>query len=179
MDLFQFSILTSFFLFVIGLLFALDRSSINTFIRGFPRSLKLSVFFLALGLSWFISRHVMNLSEADFGEYRWYIGGIATLIGVSSYVFVQDFLAVRALCILVLFYSREVLDAAFLQEPTTRLFLVSLIYLIVVGALYFGAWPYRMRDFLSWLFDKPARPPRFGWGIVGCAVVLLGLSFSY
>jgi len=45
MDLFQFSILTSFFLFVIGLLFALDRSSINTFIRGFPRSLKLSVFF--------------------------------------------------------------------------------------------------------------------------------------
>ena len=71
----------------------------------------------------------LQLSEADFGEYRLYIGGIAIFIGVSSYVYVRDFLAVRALCILVLFYSREVLDAAFLQEPVTRLFLVSIIYL--------------------------------------------------
>ncbi|MBT3635427.1 MAG: hypothetical protein HN531_00685 [Opitutae bacterium] len=179
MELFGFSILTSFLLFAVGFLFASGRSSIHSFIRGFPRSLKLAVFLLALALSWFIARHVMNLSEADFGEYRWYIGGIAIFIGVSSYVFVRDFLAVRAFCILALFYSREVLDAAFLQEPTTRLFLVSIIYLIIVGALYFGAWPYRMRDFLDWLFDKPARPARFGWGILGCAVVLLGLSFTY
>ena len=179
MELFGFSILTSLLLFAVGSLFASGRSSIYSLIRGFPRSSKLSVFLLALGLSWFIARHVMHLSEADFGEYRWYIGGIAIFIGVSSYVYVRDFLAVRALCILALFYSREVLDAAFLQEPLTRLFLVSIIYLLIVAALYFGAWPYKMRDFLDWLFDKSARPARFGWAMLGCAVVLLGLSFSY
>ena len=64
-------------------------------------------------------------------------------------------------------------------EPVTRLFLVSIIYLLIVAALYFGAWPYKMRDFLDWLFDKSARPARFGWAMLGCAVVLLGLSFSY
>jgi hypothetical protein len=179
MELFELSILTSFLLFAVGFLFASGRGSIHSLIRGFPRSPKLSVFLLALGLSWFIARHVVGLSEADFGEYRWYIGGIAIFIGVSSYVFVQDFLAVRAFCILALLYSREVLDAAFLQEPTTRLFLVAIIYLLIVGALYFGAWPYRMRDFLDWLFDKPTRPTRFGWGILGCAGILFGLSFSY
>ncbi len=179
MELFGLSILTSLLLFAIGSLFASGRPSIHSLIRGFPRSSKLSVFLLALGLSWFIARHVMHLSEADFGEYRWYIGGIAIFIGVSSYVYVRDFLAVRALSILVLFYSREVLDAAFLQEPVSRLFLVSVIYLLVVAALYFGAWPYKMRDFLDWLFDKSGRPARFGWAMLGCAVVLLGLSFSY
>ena len=121
----------------------------------------------------------MHLSEADFGEYRWYIGGIAIFIGVSSYVYARDFLAVRALCILVLFYSREVLDAAFLQEPVTRLFLVSVIYLLVVAALYFGAWPYKMRDFLDWLFRQVGQAGTFGWTMLGCAFVLLGLSFSY
>jgi hypothetical protein len=179
MELFQLSILTSFLLFAAGILFVSSRDSLHSLILGFPRSLKLSVLLLALGLSWFIARHVIQLSEADFGEYRWYIGGIAIFIGVSSYIFVQDFLAVRALCILALFYSREVLDAAFLQEPATRLFLVSIIYLIVAGALYFGAWPYRMRDFLGWLFDKPIRRSSFGFGLLGCAMVLLGLSFSY
>lgn len=179
MELFQLSIITSVLLFATGILFVSGRNSVQSLVLGFPRSLKMSVFLLALGLFWFIARHVMNLTEADFGEYRWYIGGIAIFIGVSSYVFVQDFLAVRALCILALFYSREVLDAAFLQEPDTRLFLVSIIYLLVAGALYFGAWPYRMRDFLGWLFDKPSRRSSFGLGLLGCAMVVLGLSFSY
>ena len=179
MELFGYSILTSLILFVVGFLFASGRTSIYALIRGFPRSSKLSVILLALGLSWFIARHVVQLSEADFGEYRLYIGGIAIFIGVTSYVYVRDFLAVRALCILALFYSREVLDAAFLQEPATRLFLVSIIYLIIVAALYFGAWPYKMRDFLDWIFDKSVRPACLGWAVLGCAFVLLGLSFSY
>ena len=179
MNLFEATILTAVFLLVAGTALAVDRSSLNSLIRKFPRSQKLSILFLSIGMAWFVFRHVKNLSDADFGEYRFFIGVIALLICVFSYVFVRDFLAVRALCILCLFYSREALDAAFLQEPNTRLFLVSIIYLLVVASLYFGAWPYRMRDFLNWLFGKPSRSSKFGFAIVACGLVLFGLSFTY
>ncbi len=179
MNLFEYSLLTAAFLLAVGTVLAIDRSSLNSLLRKFPRSQKLSILFLSVGLAWFAFRHVKNLSDADFGEYRMLIGLIALFICVSSYVFVKDFLAVRALCILCLFYSRESLDAAFLQEPNARLFLVSIIYLLVVASLYFGAWPYRMRDFLNWLFDKPSRSSRFGMAIAGCGLILFCISFSY
>ena len=179
MNLFESTILTAVFLLVAGTALALDRSSLNSLIRKFPRSQKLSILFLSIGMAWFAFRHVKNLSDADFGEYRFFIGVIALVICVFSYVFVRDFLAVRALCILCLFYSREALDAAFLQEPNTRLSLVSIIYFLVVASLYFGAWPYRMRDFLNWLFGKPSRSSKFGFAIAGCGLVLFGISFTY
>ena len=179
MNLFETTIVTAVFLLIAGTALAVDRSAINSLIRRFPRSQKLSVAFLSIGMAWFVFRHVNNLSEADFGEYRFYIGMAALFICVFSYVFVRDFLAVRALCILCLFYSREALDAAFLQEPNARLFLVSIIYLLIVASLYFGAWPYRMRDFLNWLFGKPPRSSRFGLAIVVCGLALFGISFTY
>ena len=74
-------------------------------VQKFPRSQKLSILLLALGLGWFLHRHVQNLSNADFGEYKVLIGGLASAVAVLSYLFVKDFLAVRALCILALFYS--------------------------------------------------------------------------
>ena len=179
MNLFEYSLLTAVFLLAVGTVLAIDRSSLNSLLRKFPRSQKLSILFLSIGMAWFVFRHVKNLSDADFGEYRFFIGMAALFICVFSYVVVRDFLAVRALCILCLFYSREALDAAFLQEPTTRLFLVSIIYFLIVASLYFGAWPYRMRDFLNWLFGKPSRSSKFGFAIVGCGLVLFGISFTY
>ncbi len=179
MNLFEYSVLTAFFLLAMGAVLVLDRSSLNSLIRGFPRSQKLSILFLCAGLAWFTYRHVRNLSDADFGEYRMVIGLIAVFLCLASYVYIKDFLAVRALCILALFYSREVLDAAFLQEPNARLFLVSIIYLLIVASLYFGAWPYRMRDFLNWLFGTPSRSSKLGLGIATCGLILFGFSFTY
>ena len=107
------------------------------------------------------------------------IGLIAVFIAVSSYFFINDFLAVRSICILLLFYAREVLDSAFLQEPITRLFLVSVVYFIIVLAIYFGTYPYRLRDFLKWLYTKSNRPIFLGTSLVICSIILLGISFTY
>ncbi len=179
MKLFEYSVLTAFILIVIGLLFAVGRDGVKKAILGFPRSQKFAVGLLVVALAWFIGRHVMSLTSADFGEYKPYIGLIAVFIAVSSYIFVNDFLAVRSFCILILFYSRETLDAAWLQEPTSRLLLVSIIYLLITSALYFGAWPYRMRDFLNWIFEKQNRAASFGWVFVGVGFALFGVAFSY
>ena len=93
--------------------------------------------------------------------------------------FLPDFLAVRGTAILVLFYSREALDAAFMQEPESRLFMVSIVYIGIVIALYLGAWPYRLRDFLNWLYVSDRRPRILGVSMAAYGILLGALAFGY
>ena len=39
---------------------------------------------------------------------------------------------------MILLWAREVLDAAFLHDSETRLFLVTVVYVFIAGALLFG-----------------------------------------
>ena len=171
MQLFELSILTGVIFLGVGCCFLINNQHINRKLLGFPRSRSLSVFFMTAGTFWFLYRHVMNLSEADFGEYKFFIFFITLFIYFSSFIFTKDFLAVRGLSIIALLYSREVLDAAFLKEPTSRLFLVGIIYLVIVAALYFGAWPYRMRDFLNSVFNNS-----YAARILGASLSLIGIG---
>jgi len=179
MTLFTSSFSTSLVLLALGLLFLVRRNELNTLILNFPRSSKLSYIFITIALLWFLYRHVSNLSEADFGNYKVLIGTISVGIAIGSFFFVRDFLAVRGLAILGLFFSREVLDAAFLEEPQSRLFVVTIIYIIVIAALYFGAWPYRMRDFLEWLYANDLRKKILGFTFSLIGLVIGGIAFSY
>jgi len=179
MDLGQFTLTTSFLLVFLGFLFTNKSNKIEFLIKNFPRSKVSAVFLLCIGIFWFLFRHVNNLGEADFGEYKVTIGVIGILVVVASFFFIFDFLAVRALCIVILFYSREVLDAAFLQEPISRLFLVSIIYFFIVVSLYFGAWPYRLRDFLNWLFKNYKYRFLFGSFFLTYSVILVIVRFTY
>ena len=179
MNLYIFTISTACLLGFIGLAFLSTPKRTQTLISGLLRSQKAAICLLVMSLIWFLYEHVQNLGEADFGDYKFIIGLIGVCVAVSSYFFINDFLSVRAFCILLLFYSREALDSAFLQEPQTRLFLVSIIYLIIIASLYFGAWPYRMRDFLKWLYNNSKRPPFLGFSFMVYGFVLFGISFTY
>ena len=179
MNLVYFTLCTSGFLELLGLFLTFKSFKAEEVIRKFLRSQKASILLLAIGLFWFLFHHVQNLGEADFGEYKFIIGLIGVFIAVSSYFFINDFLAVRALCILLLFYSRLALDSAFLQEPQSRLFLVTVIYFIVMCAIYFGAWPYRLRDFLNWLYGNSKRSILLGVSFICYSLVLLGAALSY
>ena len=179
MDLFTYTIVTSLGLLLAGFTFALNKDAWNKYILSFPRSTKLSLLFMGLSLLWFLVGHVSNLSEADFGEYKILIGTIGVGIAVGAFFFVNDFLAVRGLSVLLLFYSREVLDSAFLHESQSRLLLVSIIYLIIVLSLYLGAWPYRIRDFFIWIFDQANRSRNFGLLLILLGMVLGVSTFGY
>lgn len=179
MNLVYFTLCTSGFLGLLGLFLTFKSFKAEEVIRKFLRSQKASILLLAIGLFWFLFHHVQNLGEADFGEYKFIIGLIGVFIAVSSYFFINDFLAVRALCILLLFYSRLALDSAFLQEPQSRLFLVTVIYFIVMCAIYFGAWPYRLRDLLNWLYGNSKRSILLGVSFICYSLVLLGVALSY
>lgn len=171
--------LTGIVLLACGILMLRPNQNIRSMMMGFPRSKKCSYCFIGLATSWFLWRHVAFLSEADFGNYKLLIGAITLGTAILSFFYVADFLAVRGLAMIILLWSREVLDSAFLQDAESRLFLVSIIYILIVSALYFGAWPYRMRDFLVWLNQRTNRMTVFGWIFSFAGLSILVFSFTY
>lgn len=178
MSLFQYSLVTSLLLLTFGLTMWIRRSSICNDMLVFARSNKASALLLTISLAWFLFRYVQNLSEADFGNYKLIIGMVAVFIYFGSFALVKDFLSVRSLSILCLFYAREVLDSAWLQDPPSRLLLVTTIYVIIVLALYFGAWPYRFRDFFEWLNIQEKRVKILATTITCIGLALLLVSFT-
>ena len=178
MSLFQYSLVTSLLLLTFGLTMWIRRSSICNDMLVFARSNKASALLLTISLAWFLFRYVQNLSEADFGNYKLIIGMVAVFIYFGSFALVKDFLSVRSLSILCLFYAREVLDSAWLQDPPSRLLLVTTIYVIIVLALYFGAWPYRFRDFFEWLNIQEKRVKILATTITCISLALLLVSFT-
>ena len=179
MELFGITILTSFLFCLAGGLFFADKTPLRSFLAEFPRSRKLAHLFISLSVFWFLYRHVSQLSEADFGEYKVLIGILSIGIAIGSCFFVSDFLAVRGLSILILFYSREALDLAFLQEPASRLYLVAIVYALVIGAIYFGAWPFKMRDFMKWVLSKRTRSRNLGLLLILNGVLMTITALSY
>ena len=178
MSLFQYSFVTSLLLLTFGLTMWIRRSSICNDMLVFARSNKASALLLTISLAWFLFRYVQNLSEADFGNYKLIIGMVAVFIYFGSFALVKDFLSVRSLSILCLFYAREVLDSAWLQDPPSRLLLVTTIYVTIVLALYFGAWPYRFRDFFEWLNIQEKRVKILATTITCIGLALLLVSFT-
>ena len=122
MHLSEFTILTGILLVILGVPFLSSNVFVQAKVLSFPRSRLLAYILMVTGVCWFLFGHVMQLGEADFGEYKTIIVLISICILFSAFFLTKDFLAVRALSILILLYSREVLDAAFLQEPSARLF---------------------------------------------------------
>ena len=144
MTLFQASISTGFLLFIFGSLLCMKRWNFSSALIRFPRSKFCSYWFVGIATLWFLWRHVANLSEADFGDYKLLIGMVALGVAGLSFVYVTDFLAVRGWSMLVLLYAREVLDAAFLQEPQSRLLLVLITYFFIVIATFRHRWPAKL-----------------------------------
>jgi hypothetical protein len=178
MSLFQISISTSLIFLILGLYALFNRENITNKMLAFGRSNKAAVILLTLSLAWFIFRYVRNLSEADFGNYKLIIGLVAFFIYFGSFALVKDFLAVRSACIVWLFYAREVLDSAWLQDPPGRLILVTVTYFFITLALYLGAWPFRFRDFFEWLSLKKKRPVILSFVVLFTGLLTLVASFS-
>lgn len=127
---------------------------------------------------WFLW-DIAHLGEADFGEYKNWLLLIFTAVIVGSFFYLKDFLVVRGLSVLELLLAKVVLDIAYMQPPLGRLFLVSFVYLVIIQALYFAALPYKMRDFLSWIFAAKSRVRQFSFGFIVYGLILLGAAFTY
>lgn len=181
MSLFLATLLPGFFLVVLGVLLLLNLPVFISTLKALPRSPAAALGLFGGGVLWFLAR-VATMGEADrilgSSNTPWVIGFAA--LGVLSFKYVPDFLAVRGLSILILLAATPLLGAAFMEfgQPQ-RLFMVTLVFVAIVAAIYLAAVPYRLRDFFQWLFATPGRARAFGAGLLIYGLVLSGLAFTY
>jgi hypothetical protein len=173
------TLLPGILLLLLGVPLLLNHSGWTAALRTFPRSTTAAYVFFTLGAAWFLHA-IWNLSPADFGEYRlWLFIGFG-LVAVLSFRCVPDFLAVRGLCVLVLMGAMPLLDAAYMEYgKPQRLVMVSLVYVAIGFAIWVGAQPWRMRDFLGWLLARPQRTRGFGGALAGYGLLLALVAFTY
>lgn len=126
---------------------------------------------MLIGGGWFLWK-ISQLGQSDFGDYKklLFLLFLATLLG--SIYYVKDFLAVRGVSVLILLSANTGLKSAFgLYDTPARLVLVTILYIFIVLALWYGIMPFKMRDTVSWLYKSAVRAR-----ILGITLVVMGFS---
>lgn len=173
------TLLPGLLLIALGLPLALGDSYYAAMLKAFPRSTTATYLLFGTGAAWFLYG-IWHLSPADFGEYRKILFVAFAAITVLAFKCVPDFLSVRGGCVLVLMAAMPLLDAAYMEyEKPQRLLLVGLVYCLLALAIWLGAQPWRMRDFLAWLFARPGRSRTIGGAVAAYGFLLALVAFSY
>jgi hypothetical protein len=137
---------------------------------SFPRSRIAGIVLLTIDLVWsFWLVYTMGMGE--FSSFRRPLL-LALPIGFFLTLrFVDEFLAVRALGILVLLAAEPLLDAAFFRYETARLVLTVFAYMLIVLGLIWVTMPYMLRDQISWLSKTAGR-----WRGLHAASLIYGVA---
>jgi hypothetical protein len=146
-------------------------------LRKFPRSVPVGCVLVGIATLWFIL-NLRQESIADFETFKPVLYLLFAAVGIGTCIFVQDFLAVRGLAVVLLLLAKLMVDTARWEESNWRLVIVVLAYLWVFAGMWFTISPWRCRDILNW---KTANDKRTRiWSMVrvafGVFVVLLGLA---
>ncbi len=146
-------------------------------LRSFPRHRVAGLCLAVLALVWFLWL-LWNMDLMEYTPHRpkFLIG--FSVLGIASMVYLRDFLSVRALAVLLLMGAKVLLDAAFLRDETSRLVLTVLAYVWVIVGMTLTAWPYVMRDALSWMYRVPVRARIFYAVGMGVGILLIGLALT-
>lgn len=181
MSLFLATLLPGLALAAAGALLLWNDPRVSSTARALPRSTRAAWVFFGAGAVWFLWR-VSHLGEADLiffqnpGPVMIGFGALAVL----AFVYTPEFLAVRGLCVLTLLAADPLLQAAYMEyDRPQRLFLVTLVYVFLALSVYLAAAPYRMRDFLDWLFRAPGRTRWVGLALVGYGLTTSAMAFTY
>lgn len=120
-------------------------------VRKFPRSLPWGIGLMALGTVWFL----YNLSQesiADFSVYKPHLMAGFAAVGLGACIFVQDFLAVRGLAVVLLLLAKLMVDTGRPALTQTHWVLVNQTwaYVLVMAGMWLTISPWRLRDFVVW-----------------------------
>ena len=159
-------------------LFALLKAgAVQEFLKKFPRNRMAGIVLMVIAA---LFAYVL-MREIDMGEFYPIRPKLLIAIPIAAVliiIYVQEFLAVRALGALLLMMAGPVLSAAFLQPQITRLLLPILAYAWIIKGLYWVGMPYLMRNQIAWVSASAGR-----WkfaciaGIVyGAALLILAIA---
>ena len=148
-------------------------------VRKFPRNVPIGIGLMVLGTAWFLW-NLQQESISDFATYKPYLFFGFAMIGISSCLFVQDFLAVRALAVVFLLLAKLMVDTGRPMLGVTHWALViqTWAYAMVIAGIWLTISPWQLRDLLNWATAHESRV-RIGSAIrlgFGLFVALLGLT---
>lgn len=157
-------------------------------LKKFPRNLPIGIALMLLGTAWF----VWNVSIepiADFSVFKPYMMVGFAAVGVLSCIFVQDFLAVRGLAVLLLLLGKLMVDTGRPYLPTTLfhaqagesswvLLIQVWAYILIIAGIWFTITPWRLRDLVNFGLADEKRVRigsaiRLGWALF---ILVLGLT---
>lgn len=153
--------------------FALARPAlVKGWLRGFPRSKPLGVGLLAVDAVWALVV-VATMDLGEFSPLRTGLLGAILVAAVLTVRFVDEFLAVRAMGLLLLLVAEPMVEAAFLRPEKWRLLLVGFAYVLAVLGMLWVGLPYMMRDQIDWM-----RKWKPGWTAAALAGVVYGVALA-
>ncbi len=172
-------------LYLAGLLVLLGHAlalfkptAVQDWLRALPRSKPLGIALLTVAAVWFFWL-VWTMDLGEFSNWR-----TRVLIGTPvawflTWKYVDEFLAARALGMLVLLGAEPMLEAAFLRPEMSRLFLVSLVYVWVAFALFWVGMPFTLRDQITWITGGKKRWRAAAFAGLAYGALLLVLPLTY
>jgi hypothetical protein len=148
-------------------------------VRNFPRSLTWGYVLTLLGTAWFL----WNLSQesiADFATYKNVLFAGFAGVGIATCIFVQDFLAVRGLALVLLLLAKLMVDTGrpHLGETSWVLVIQTWAYVLVIAGIWLTVSPWRLREALNWGTANEQRI-KVGCGLrlaFGLLVAVLGFT---
>ncbi len=117
--------------------------------RKFPRSIPIGCVLTLAGAAWFVW-NVSHESLADFESLKPFLFTLFISVGLGTCVFVQDFLAVRGLSVLLLLLGKLMVDTERWAASEWRLVIAVWAYLMVLAGMWFTISPWRLRDLVYW-----------------------------
>ena len=141
--------------------------------RRFPRQTSVGIALMLVATAWFLYI-VNNETLADFEQYKTLMLAGFGAVGVLSCIFVQDFLAARAVAVLLLLLAKTMVDTGrmHLGESPFVLAFQGLAYVYVIAGIWITVAPWRLRDFINWVTANETIIR------IGCSVrLLVGLFF--
>lgn len=147
--------------------------------RKFPRHLPTGIFLMLLGTAWFVW-NVKVEPIADFEAMKPYMMVAFAAIGIGTCVFVQDFLAVRGLAVVLLLLAKVMVDTGrpHIGESPWVLLIQAWAYVLILAGIWFTISPWRLRDLLHWATATEQRV-KVGSAIrLGFALLVVVLGFT-
>ena len=144
----------------------------------FPRSKPFGIAILAVDALWAL----WLVTTTDLGEFAWvrtYLQFGVPIGFVLTLMFVDEFLAVRALGMFALLAAEPMLSSAFLRPEIARLLLVAFAYVWLTLGLFWVGMPYLLRDQISWVTRTGTRfraaalaGAVYGLALLVCAITI-------
>ena len=125
-------------------------------LRAFPRSSAAGLLLLVTAAIW----SWLLVAYIDLGEFTNWRPRILVFIPVAAFLtwkYVDEFLAARALGMVVLLAAEPLLEAAWMRPEAGRLLLVVLAYAFITFALFWIGMPYTLRNQIAWLTKHEGR----------------------